>query len=324
MPRPDFPKTIFEFQQRFSTEEECMKYLIESRWPDDFSCPRCQADGREFYWKKGRNLLQCKACGYQASVTAGTVLHRSKQPLTLWFWAAYLVTTHTPGLSAVQFQRQVGLSSYQTAFTMLHKLRAAMVKVDRTKLNGIVEVDETFIGGSEKGKPGRGAGGKALVVGAVELRGDAVSRIRLRVIQDASGASLERFVKENVEPGSIIKTDGWAGYNKLGRLGYQHLASIEGEPERAAVILPHVHRIFSNLKSWLIGTHHGVSEQHLPAYLNEFVFRLNRRKTPMAAFQTVLGLIAEREGPTYRGLYGVAKGSTEWTHPNPRGSTVGS
>ncbi len=313
MPRPDFPKTILEFQQQFGTEEACAKYLIESRWPDGFSCPHCA--GREYYWKKGRNLLQCKACGYQASVTAGTVMHRSKQPLTLWFWAAYLVTTHTPGMSALQFQRQAGISNYETAFLMLHKLRAAMVKNDRTKLNGVVELDETLIGGSEKGKPGRGAGGKVLVAGAVEIHGEAVSRVRLGVIPNASKSSLERFVVENIEPGSTIKTDGWAGYSGLGKLGYQHIATVEGTPERASVILPHAHRTFSNLKSWLIGTHHGVSEQHLPAYLNEFVFRFNRRKTPMAAFQTVLGLAGERRGPTYRGLYGVAKGSTEWVHP---------
>lgn len=320
MPRPDFPRTIVEFQQRFSNEGECLKYLIDSRWPNGFICPKCGNDA--FYWKDARKLLECKACHYQASVTAGTVMHRSKQPLTLWFLASYLVTTLTPGLSAWQFKEQVGLSSYKTAFMMLHKLRAAMVRHDRTKLLGTVEVDETFIGGKESGPGGRGAGGKVLVAGAAEVRSDAVTRIRLRVIKDASRDTLTRFIRDNVEAGSTIVTDAWRGYGGLSE--YRHTPLVEGTPERASVILPHIHRIFSNLKTWLIGTHHGVSPQHLPAYLNEYVFRLNRRGTRMAAFQTVLGLIAERRGPTYRGLYGIAKGETTWQHPNPTDGSLGS
>lgn len=315
MPRPDFPETIFEFQQRFSTEKACLEYLIESRWPNGFVCQRCE--NGTFYWKGARKLLECTQCRYQTSVTAGTVMHRSKQPLTLWFWAAYLVTTHTPGMSALQFQRQVGLSNYETAFTMLHKLRAAMVKEDRTRLRGAIEADETYIGGAKTGPPGRGALGKVLVAGACEVRGNKIGRIRLRVVKDASKASLLKFIQDNVEPGSTITTDAWVSYSNLGKLDYQHLAMVEGKPERAGIILPHIHLVFSNLHSWLIGTHHGVSPQHLPAYLNEYVFRFNRRKTPMAAFQTALGLIGERKGPTYKGLYAVAKGGTEWTHPNP-------
>lgn len=319
MPRPDFPRTIMEFQQRFSEEGECLRYLIDSRWPNGFVCSRCGHDA--FYWKEGRKLLECKSCHYQTSVTAGTVMHRSKQPLTLWFLAAYLVTTLTPGLSALQFKEQVGLSSYKTAFMMLHKLRAAMVRHDRTKLSGTVEVDETFIGGKDKpGPPGRGAEGKVLVAGAAEIRSGAVTRIRLKVIQDASRESLTRFIRDNVEVGSTVVTDAWKGYGGL--IEYRHIPLVEGTPERASVILPHIHRIFSNLKTWLLGTHHGVSPQHLPAYLNEYVFRLNRRGTRMAAFQTVLGLIAERKGPTYRGLYGIAKGEVLWEHPNPTGGSL--
>lgn len=313
MARLNFPHTIFEFQQQFSNEEACLKYLMESRWPDGFVCPRC--GGVDFYWMKARKLLQCRLCKYQSSVTAGTIMHRSKQPLTLWFWAAYLVTTHTPGMSALQFQRQVGPLSYKTAFLVLHKLRAAMVKSDRTKLSGTVEVDETFIGGRKVGPPGRGAKGKVLVAGAAEIRNDTVSRIRLEVIRDASRASLSQFVQDNVVESSTVRTDAWRGYGGL--VNYHHVPLVEGTPEQATTILPHIHRVFSNLKSWLIGTHHGVSKQHLPAYLNEYVFRFNRRQTPMAAFQTVLGLIAERRGPTYKGLYAVAKGGQEWVHPNP-------
>lgn len=316
MPRPDFPNTIFEFQERFATEKACVDFLMASRWPDDFTCPRC--GGKTFYWIEGRNLLQCRTCRKQTSATAGTIMHRTKQPMRVWFWAAYLVTTHTPGLSAVQLQRQVGLTSYKTAFLLLHKLRAAMVRQGREKLRGVVEVDETFIGGEEPEMRGRALGLKALVVGAVEDRGESAGRVRLRLIPNAKGATLEKFVKENVEPGSEVRTDGWAGYNGLISLGYLHMPSIEGTPARATVILPHVHRVFANLKTWILGTHHGaISHQHLQAYLNEFTFRYNRRGTPMAAFQTVLGLSEERLGPTYKGLYGVAKGETEYVHPNP-------
>ncbi len=307
MSRPDFPKTIFEFQQWFPDEDACVRFLIQSRWPEGFVCPHC--GGRESYWVETRQILECKACHYQASVTAGTVMHRTKQPIRLWFHAAYLVSTLTPGLSALQFQRQVGLSNYQTAFTMLHKLRAAMVRPGRDQLNGLVEVDETYIGGERPGRVGRGALGKVPVAGAVDIRGKAANRIRLQVIPNAAGATLIGFIQANVLPGSTVKTDDWQGYSRVTEAGYQHIVSTE---------LIHIHRIFGNLKTWLIGTHHGVSPQHLQAYLNEYTFRFNRRGTPMAAFQTVLGLAQGRLGPTYKGLYGVKKGQTEWVHPmNP-------
>ena len=310
MPRPSFPKTIFEFNQWFPDEESCMKFLIQSRWPDGFVCPRCGFT--EHFWKGARGLLQCKQCGYQASPTSGTVMHRSRQPLRLWFQAAYLVTTHTPGMSALQFQRQIGLKSYQTAFTMLHKLRAAMVRGGRDRISGLVEVDETYVGGERKGPSGRGALGKVIVAGAVDVKGKSANRVRLKVIPNVKGETLLGFVKENIEEGSTVKTDDFRGYSGLWQAGYKHIASAD---------LVHIHRVFSNLKTWLIGTHHGVSKQHLQAYLNEYVFRFNRRATPMAAFQTVLGLVKERLGPTYKGLYGIAKGEKGWVHPtNPVGS----
>jgi len=264
---------------------------------------------------KERKLLQCQQCKYQTSVTAGTVMHRSRMPLKLWFYAAYLVSTLTPGISALQFQRQVGLSSYQTAFTMLHKLRAGMVRVGRDKLTGIIEVDETYIGGEEEGKRGRGAGGKVIVAGAVDLRGKYANRVRLKVIPNVTQMTLTAFVKSNVVEGSTVKTDDWLGYNKLESAGYNHIVSTD---------LVHIHRVFSNLKTWLLGTHHGaVSKQHLQAYLNEYTFRFNRRGTPMAAFQTVLGLGTKRLGPTYEGLYGIAKHSKlAWVHPNPKKKTI--
>jgi len=315
MPRPDFPKNIFEFQTRFSSEEECLKFMIESRWPDGYHCPRCGY--AEYYWKKERKLLQCKQCGYQASVTAGTVMHRSKMPLRAWFNAAYLVTTYTPGMSALQFQRQLGESSYKTAFNMLHKLRAGMVREGRDRLNGLVEVDETYIGGERPGKTGRGAAGKVIVAGAVDIRGKYANRVRLRVIPNVTQYTLTNFMKDNVEEGSTVRTDDWSGYNKLPTHGYLHEIDME---------LIHIHRVFALLKTWLLGTHHGaVKKQHLQAYLNEYVFRFNRRETPMAAFQTILGLGSQHLGPTYESLYGIAKGSPlAWVHPNPKGVRNGS
>jgi transposase-like protein len=259
-------------------------------------------------------------------------MHRSKIELHRWFWAAYFVTTHTPGMSALQFQRQSGIGRYETAFMMLHKLRVAMVREGRDKLHGMVEVDESYVGGAKKGPGGRGAKGKAIVVAAVEVqakkgsgkRDTYAGRIRLRVVPDVSGKTLCGFISDCVEPGAIIHTDGWAGYNDLKRRGFDHRPEIEGSPENAAKLFPHVHRVFSNLKSWLIGTHHGVSPQHLQAYLNEYVFRFNRRGQPMAAFQTVLGLAAERLGPTSEELYGVAKNKTAWVHPDRSGTSESS
>jgi transposase-like protein len=239
-------------------------------------------------------------------VTAGTVLHRTRLPLTQWFWAGYLVTTHTPGLSALQLQRQLGIDRYETAWTMLHKLRRAMVCPDRELLHNKVEVDETYVGGPEVGlRGGRGLPGKTLVAGAVEVRGKASGRVRLQVVPDASGPTLTSFVRANVDPAAIVITDGWRSYIPLSEMGYRHRPLAQRQPERAEKILPRIHRVFGNLKTWLRGTHHGVSHQHLQAYLDEFTFRFNRRRTPMAAFQTLLGLGTQQAPTTYNQLYGV-------------------
>lgn len=313
MPRPDFPRSLREFQTRFADEDACRLYLAASRWPDGFRCPRCGFDGA--LELPARLLWRCRKCGRDTSVTAGTVLHRTRVPLTHWFWATYLVTTHTPGLSALQLQRQLRIGRYETAWMMLHKLRQAMVRPDRELLHEKVEVDETYVGGPEAGlRGGRELGDKALVVGAVEVRGTVSGtrrrrtvsgRVRLQVVPDASGPSLSGFVRANVEPGAIVVTDAWQGYAPLTRMGYRHRPRTQGEPKRAEKILPRVHRVFGNLKTWLGGTHHGVSHQHLQAYLDEFTFRFNRRRVPMAAFQTLLGLGAQRPPTTYNQLYDV-------------------
>lgn len=289
-----------EFQERFATEEACRAYLFECRWPEGFRCRRCGgAEVGEMH--RQRLVWQCKGCGAQTSATAGTVMHKTHTPLRLWFWAAYLVATHHPGISAVQLQRQLGLSRHETAWMMLHKLRRAMVAPEREPLRREVEVDEFFLGGVEAGHKGRGPGAKKALCGvAVEVRGRGSGRVRLSVLEDASGRSLVAFVKATTATGAIVHSDGWKGYNGLRAAGYEHLprsqrASVGEEP-----YLPHAHRAISNLKAWLHGTHRGVSREHLQVYLDEFTFRHNRRRTPHAAFQTLLGLGAQREPATYR------------------------
>ena len=303
MSRPPFPKTLSEFQSWFAAEEACVRYLAASRWPNGYVCPRC--DHNEAYELTSRPLFKCKNCKYQISVTAGTGLHGTRLSIRDWFSAAYLVATYTPGISAVQLQRQLGLKRYETAWGLLQKLRRAMVRPERGRISGKVEVDETYVGGVEAG---RRAGrlrdsSKTVVVGAVEIRGSGSARVRLSVVDDLSAASLVGFLEHSVTPGSIVHTDGWGGYRPLATKGYDHRRKTQGRVTNAGALFPRVHRVFSNLKTWLTGTHHGVGAQHLQHYLNEYVFRFNRRRTPMAAFQSLLGLTSQHEPTTYNMLY---------------------
>jgi transposase-like protein len=316
VPRPDFPRTIIEFQHRFPDDDACRAYLFDSRWPVGFRCPRC---GSGTATPLPRRLLwQCSACRYQVSVTAGTVLHKTRTPLHLWFWAVYLVTTATPGISALQLQRQLGLRRYETAWMMLHKLRRAMVNPEREPLTRVVEVDECFVGGHEVGlRGGRQPGIKALVVVAVEVRGAGSGRVRLGVIEDASSDTLCAFVTGTVAPGATVHTDGWQSYQRLSRLGYDHRPRSQRAQrlfgDDPGEILPRVHRVISHLKTWLQGTHRGVSEEHLQVYLDEFAFRFNRRRTPMAAFQTLLGLGSQQAPTTYAEIVAMGPAAADRT-----------
>lgn len=225
-------------------------------------------------------------------------MHGTRTPLRTWFWAAYLVATHHPGISAKQLQRQLGLSRYETAWLILQKLRRAMVAPEREPLKDEVEVDEFFLGGLEEGlKGGRQRGKKTMVGIAVEARGHGSGRLRLSILADASGDSLEAFVTQMTAAGAIVHTDGWSGYNGLRALGYDHRPRSQRAAPAGEKLLPRAHRAVSNLKAWMHGTHRDVSREHLPVYLDEYVFRHNRRGTPMAAFQTLLGL-GGRYGPT--------------------------
>ena len=270
--------TFDEFVKNFSTEEQCRGYLFKLRWPDGFVCPAC---GAIKYWLVNGKLYECIECGRQTSVISGTIFQDTRSPLTKWFTAIWWITTQKNGASAKGLQQVLGLSSYETAWTWLHKIRKAMVRSDRTKLSGVVEVDETYIGGEEhSGSTGRGTGNKVLVVVAAEVDGEGrLGRVRLRVIPDASKSSLLSFVTDNVETGSKVITDGWPSYSALGVYGYRHTVHIQKGKSEEEKLLPHVHLIISLLKRWLLGTHQGAaSDKHMQAYLEEYTFRFNRRK----------------------------------------------
>ncbi len=274
----DYPRDLTQFEARFATEEACRQYLFHLRWPDGFRCPRC---GREKYWPLRGVLLQCAGCGHQASVTAGTIFQDTRSPLPSWFRAMGWVAAQKNGASALGLQRVLGLRSYEKAWTWLHKLRRAMVRPGRDRLAGTVEVDETYLGGLEEGVRGRQTEKKALIVVAAQEEGRGVGRIRLRQIADASAESLIPFVQDSVEPGSVIHTDGWLGYEPLDKKGYRHAVTfLRGQEESPSELMPRVHLVVSLLKRWLIGTHQGaVSHKHLDYYLEEFTFRFNRRRS---------------------------------------------
>jgi transposase-like protein len=270
----DYPKTLTEFEARFSTEQDCRDCLFQLRWPSGFACPHC---GHKKAWPIGEVLFHCANCDYRVSIIAGTIFQGTHKPLTLWFRAIWWLTGQKGGASALGLKRILGLGSYRTAWAWLHKLRRAMVRPGREKLSEEVEVDETYYGGKKHGKRGRGAAGKALIAVAVEDKGVGMGRIRLKQVPNAAAKSLSPFIQENVELGSTVRTDAWRGYNQLTRLGYKHdvrnqKSSVGENP------LPLVHQIASLLKRWLLGTHQGaVSHEQLNYYLDEYTFRFNRR-----------------------------------------------
>jgi transposase-like protein len=271
-----YPRTLVEFEARFSTEEACRKYLVELRWPNGFRCPKC---GGGKAWDVRDTWMECYKCGHQTSATAGTVFQDTRKPLTIWFRAIWYVTSQKNGASALGLQRVLGLGSYQTAWAWLHKLRRAMVRPGREKLSGWVEVDETWFGALEEGVAGRKKGEKALIVIAAQADGPGIGRIRMRPIQDATAGSLHSFIEDCIEPGSTLHTDGWQGYAGLEKKGYaREITVLRGRRKEASVAMPRVHRIASLLKRWMLGTHQGaISHEHLVYYLDEFTFRFNRR-----------------------------------------------
>ena len=274
----DYPRDLLELEARFSTEAACREYLARLRWPEGFRCPYC---GGGKSWPVRGVLFECAACGVQTSVTAGTIFQDTRTPLPVWFRAMWWVTTQKNGASALGLQRVLGLKSYETAWTWLHKLRRAMVRPGRDLLTGRIEVDEGYVGGPEEGLPGRLNLEKTLVVVAAQEDGKGIGRIRMRQIPDASSESLIPFVQDSVAPSSVVHTDGWLGYSPLSSSGYCHeVTYLKGNRKAASELLPRVHLVISHLKRWLLGTHQGaVSHQHLDYYLDEFTFRFNRRRS---------------------------------------------
>lgn len=358
------PRSLPDFVRLIPDELACIRYLLAAHFPAGWICSKCE-DRREPRHVTSRpTILRCRADHrHEFSLTANTVIHRTKLPIWTWFWAAYLVTHGPPGMSALQFQKQLGIGRYETAFQMLHKLRAAMVRRERDMVGGEypVEVDEKWVGGATQGER-RGKHHKTLVVGVVEVRpreaipfggvdpnlidgqapemgakgaarkdawrkegrkskkgghgrGIVAGRLRLQVVPNREQRALSGFVRSVVTLGSVVRTDGWTGYDPLAGLGYRHAcAAARGDHAVTNTHLPMIHIVFGNLDAWLLGTHHGVSPKHLQAYLNELCFRFNRRFWSGAAFDAVLAIVRRVNGPTYAGLY-----EGTWIHPGAGG-----
>lgn len=302
----DFPATLAEFMEKYGNDGACRNYLINQRWPDGFKCPRC-GHAHATYLEKWERWT-CRHCLHQTSLIAETTLRGTRKPLKTWFLAMYLVTSSKGGISAMELRRQLGLKSYQTAWAWLHKLRAAMVNPLREPLQGEVEVDESYVGGKEKGVKGRQTEKKAIVACAVEKTANGFGRIRLQLVPDVTQASLETFVNANVSAGATAITDGWKGYNNLGKVVFKHIRTVISRAEASASeLLPGVHRVFALLKRWILGTHQGfIGTKHLQAYLNEFTFRFNRRKSKSLthAFQRLAEGIAQTVAKPYWKLVG--------------------
>jgi len=305
----DYPRTFNEFDRFFGDEATCREYVRRLRWPDGFVCPRCSA--KTGGWATARGYLHCRACGGETSITAGTVFEGTRKPLRTWFLAMWFVTSQKHGVTALGLKRVLGLGSYQTAWTWLHKLRRAMVRPGRERLSGYVEVDESYVGGEEEGTHGRETYKKAIVAIAVEMHDPkGFGRIRINRVPDVSSASLTPFVCQAVEPGSVVHTDGWNGYNALPKHGYERKVTVlsdSGDP--AHVLMPGVHRVASLLKRWLLGTHQGaVSNRHLDYYLDEYTFRFNRRTSASRGllFYRLMQQATSTPATCYRGLVGGA------------------
>src|SRR5437763_9442455 len=303
----DLPEDMPSFVSRFGTDEQCREYLFKARWPNGFRCAACGHD--DAYALRTKIVYECVACRKQHSLLAGTIFEQTKTGLAKWFLAIYLVTSSKGGIAATELQRQLGFGSYQTAWTWLHKLRKAMVRPDRQPLAERVEADETYVGGPRPGKRGRGAAGKTLVGGAVEAgrgeaRGRRLGRLRLAILADASAESLDAFLAAHVAKPVTVATDGWRGYLGLPAEGYAHELVDSGACD-AGLRLPGIHLVFGLAKRWLLGTHHGaVSRKHLPAYLDEYVFRFNRRtaKRVSHGFARLVEQAVRSRPTTYRAI----------------------
>jgi len=270
-----YPEDQMEFELMFKTEQDCIDYLRMIRWPHGFECPVC---GSICSWEKSNGRFECIDCHRETTITNGTIFHKSTKPLLIWFHAVWWIIAQKNGVSAKGLQKILGLGSYRTSWTWLHKFRRLMVLSGRSKLKGIIEVDEVFVGGKKSGKRGRGAEGKSLIAVAVEVKGRKTGRVRLAKIPDASSNSLNTFIESNIEKPSTIITDDWPSYNELEKMGYTHKTQKATVQDDDQEILPNVHRIASLLKRWMLGTHQSyLNKNKIEYYLDEYAFRYNRR-----------------------------------------------
>jgi hypothetical protein len=280
----DYPATWSQFLEWFSDHAACARYLEQLRWPTGFACTACGVVGEPYRASRGR--LMCRACSHQGTVTAGTIFEKTRTPLNVWFAAIWYLTSQKHGVSALGLQRVLGLGSYQTAWTILHRLRRAMVRPERERLRGVVEVDEAYVdlGDREfdrKSLKGKGETSQLIVAVAAEvLQPNGIGRIRLRRIERASQEHMQPFVEESIEPAAQVQTDGSLLYGFLEKLGYIHQRTVVRRGGKIVASLPVVNRVASLLKRWLLGTHHGaVQPGQLDHYLEEFAFRFNRRSS---------------------------------------------
>ena len=284
----NYPQNLMQFMEQFHTEEQCRLYLASVRWENGFVCPKCNHNE---YWIDKQGRFICSNCRSYNSVLAGTVMQDTKLPLKIWLTAMWLFATQKDGMSAKSLSDNLGINSYRSAWTLLHKLRIAMIRSDREPLSGIVEVDEDYIGGIEEGgKRGRGSENKFLVAVAVQLekistdkphnplRNYRLAKVRLKQIKNASKDELHAFITENVVKGSTLYRDDWLGYSGIDELGYHSEVFKTTKAAKKDEKLPHVHLIISLLERWILGTYQGhMEEQHLQAYLEEYTFRFNRK-----------------------------------------------
>lgn len=313
MPRPSFPTSRPDFNRMFPNDRTCFDYLIQSRWPGKQECPKC--GGTKWYARTEALAVECAACHKLITATSGTVMHGSRQPLCSWLLAAWALVTDKRGVSATYLAGELNVK-VDTAWLMLHKLRAAMVDPDRSPLRGRIEADATLIGGERRGGgSGKWKGAQQTVLGAVEVTGAHTPvRLRLQHVSDETRANVMAFLKDNVERGSHVTTDAANVYDALGTLGMWRQVESTAWGAKQEDVLPTLHMVFSNLKKTLMGTYRGaIRQEHLASYLGEFVFRFNRRHNLHAAFQTILGIAPKVEGPTRAGLY-----SGEFRHANPK------
>ena len=301
-PGAHFPRSDREFRAWFQDDNACLDYLDWLRWGNQLVCTSCgsindprQVDGR---------VWRCAACTAKVSRTAGTIFQDTRTPMTSWFAAAWELCMDKGGVSALTIQRRLELGSYQTAWMMLHRFRSAMALAGRDKLQGEVEVDETFLGGVRSGGRGRGALGKVIVVIAIERKQPkGYGRVRLRIIPDATAKTLTKFLDETIERGATVVTDGWLPYQKATAGRFTHVVHrIAPSGQQAHTLLPGVHRVAALLKRWILGTYQGsYHADHLAEYLDEFTFRFNRRRSPDRGllFYRLMTMAAQAQPLTY-------------------------